>query len=318
MKSSSARVLLVDPESEFLALRFTLLKQVHRTIVTDTAESISEALTQVSKGDYDAVVCKVQSPDEVSHLVRLRNAAHMVPLVAVTPTGKPALEDLARESGADDVQTETREPLDSAKTLAHSIDRLIFECRDLRGRGQEFRAETRRLVAEHRRIVTRNRLFSRHRLQQVTEALRRFLPLIVEKAPQQAMLTRWALKACDVDCPIPPISDGAEAIRYLEGAGDFGDRSRHPLPTLVLLDNHSLRNPDADVLAWIRNCKETIRLPVYVLADSLVDSDRAMEMGATDCFLKPSGFPRLVDVLRAIIVRWWFFRQAIDDARGLH
>jgi CheY-like chemotaxis protein len=44
-----------------------------------------------------------------------------------------------------------------------------------------------------------------------------------------------------------------DALRYLSGAGPFADRSRHPLPTHVLMDLKLPEKSGFEVLEWIRN-----------------------------------------------------------------
>jgi DNA-binding response OmpR family regulator len=259
-------------------------------------------LARIPKAGYDAVVCRVDGPAEVSFLVRLRQAAPRVPLVAVTPAPNPALEDLARESGADDIQPESDH---HAQKAIVRIRKLIAQAQATRGRSRELRAQTRELVAEHRRIVTRNRIFSSHRIESVKRTLDHFVPLLVEDSPDQAHLMKRAFEKTHLPFPLPVMKDGAEAIEHLDGG-------RPPAPTLVILDVNMPRRTGLEVLAWIRSRSELTRLPVYMLTSSSHDFDRAMALGATDYFTKPSSFEGLIDVVRSITIRWWFYEQARD------
>src|SRR6266852_1019650 len=73
-------------------------------VVTESALTISDALRRVRSESFRALLCQVDGPGEIPSLIRLLNSAPDVPLMALTPRANPALEDLARESGADGVE----------------------------------------------------------------------------------------------------------------------------------------------------------------------------------------------------------------------
>ena len=305
--TAATRVLVVDPTSEILTRHSGLLKDTDAGVIAETVATIEEALVRVEKAGYDVVVCRVEGPAEVSFLIRLRKAAPRVPLVAVTPSPNPALEDLAREAGADDIQTGNG---DRARKAIARIQGLIARARTLRGRSRELRSQTRELVAEHRRILTRNRLFTRQRIESVSQALERFVPLLVEDSADQAFLMKRAFAKMSLPFPLPVMKNGKEAIDYLAGEEAYADRDRYPLPTLVILDIRMPKRSGLEVLAWIRSRPELARLPVYMLTSSALEFDRAMGLGSTDYFIKPMSLDALVDVIRSITVRWWYYEQA--------
>src|SRR5262245_10611466 len=307
---SAARVLIVDPASEILTRHSGLLKDAEAGVVAETVATIAEALARVAKAGYDAVLCRVDRPEEVSLVVRLRKAAPRVAIVAVTPGPNPALEDLARESGADDIQPDLGEAESVGRKAARRIERLIARTRSTRSRSRELRAQTRELVAEHRRIVTRNRIFSQQRIGAVAEGLSRFLPLLAEDSADQVVLMRRAFMKASLPFPLPVMKDGEEAIDYLAGEGMFGNRVLYPLPTLAILDIRMPRKSGLEVLFWIRSRAEFAALPVYMLTSSTLEFEQAMSIGATDYFVKPVSFDGLIDVIRNMTVRWWFYEQA--------
>src|ERR1700760_2929018 len=61
-----------------------------------------------------------------------------------------------------------------------------------------------------------------------------------------------ALETTASACTLKSVPDGEKAIHYLSGQGEFADRSRHPLPTLILLDINMPRKTGFEVLKWIR------------------------------------------------------------------
>lgn len=52
------------------------------------------------------------------------------------------------------------------------------------------------------------------------------------------------------------VIDGKDAIAYLEGEGEFNDRSKFPLPAAILLDLNMPRMTGYEVLEWFRSNPE--------------------------------------------------------------
>lgn len=130
--------------------------------------------------------------------------------------------------------------------------------------------------------------------------------LVVEDDPGHAMLIQEAFAAAQLANPLHVVSDGEEAIAYLEGTGPYADRDTHPLPVLVLLDIHMPKRSGLDVLEWMRGEPELKRVPVIMLTASEDDGDidRAYELGANSYLIKPVGFDALLDVVRTLGLYW--------------
>lgn len=99
---------------------------------------------------------------------------------------------------------------------------------------------------------------------------------------------------------------GREALDYLLGVGEFGDRKRYPLPDLILLD---LKMPVIDGHEVLRRIKATPglkRIPVIVLSSSREEGDRAMtyDNGANSYLVKPVSFEGFLDVVQQIDNYW--------------
>lgn len=305
--SAAARVLVVDRHADVLLRYAEILGRQGGEVVAETAAGISEALEKLRKAGFDAVVCRVDGPDEVSFLIRIKNLAPRTPLVALTPGANPALDDLARESGADDVQTAQVPQEEPGRRATLRIRRLIARSRELRRRGRE-------LIAEHRGLIARNRVFSDQRIEQVRRAMEGFRPLLVEDSPDQIRLMQKALEKASLPLQLPVMTNGQDAISYLAGEGEYADRERHPLPSLVILDLNLPRKSGLEVIEWIRARPEFAKLPVYMLTSSPDDLQRALELGVNDYFTKPLRFETLIDIVRTIALRWWFYVQAHDIA----
>lgn len=305
----ASRVLVFDREARRLRSLPRLLERAGLDVVADTSASISNALDRLRAGSgYDAVLCRVDGPDEVSFLLRLKRTAPRVPVIAVTPGADPALEDLARESGADLVHPVRTEEVPSDR--AASFRDLIEHTRQALDRSTVLAKRTQDAFAEHRRLEIRHRILAERRIEEIRKFYAGFAPLLVEDDPEQIALTSQAFRRASFELPLPPLKDGMEAIRYLSGRDPYGDRARHPLPTLAILDIDLPRQSGLEVLEWVRSRREFNGMPVFMLTGSPHHFDKAMDLGATDFFVKPFQFRSLVDIVREIAVRWWFLEQA--------
>jgi DNA-binding response OmpR family regulator len=76
--------------------------------------------------------------------------------------------------------------------------------------------------------------------------------LLVEDDANDVFFMKRAMKLAGMLNPVQVASDGQQAIQYLSGAGDYGDRERFPLPGLVLLDLKLPHVMGLDVLKWSR------------------------------------------------------------------
>lgn len=62
------------------------------------------------------------------------------------------------------------------------------------------------------------------------------LILLAEDDPNDVFFMRRALQKAQIELPMQVVSDGQQAMDYLNGEGPFSDREQHPLPALMLLD----------------------------------------------------------------------------------
>jgi DNA-binding response OmpR family regulator len=126
--------------------------------------------------------------------------------------------------------------------------------------------------------------------------------LMVEDDPNDVFFLKRALEQEQVGLPVRVVSDGEEAIRYLDGAGEFADRDRHPLPCLVILDLKLPKKNGLEVLSWLRRHKEIGDLPVFMLTSSGEPTDRseAERHGVEVYRVKPVNLKGLLEVAREI------------------
>lgn len=144
-----------------------------------------------------------------------------------------------------------------------------------------------------------------------------FTLLLVEDDPNDLLLIQRAFAKARLVNPVRIVRDGEEAINYLAGNGEFADRGRCPLPSLILLDLKLPKKSGLDVLEWMRGRPSLRRIPVIVLTSSRESEDirKAYELGANSYLVKPLGFDNLLEVIQALRMYWVILNKAPDDSQ---
>ncbi len=140
---------------------------------------------------------------------------------------------------------------------------------------------------------------------------REYTILLVEDDPDDVFLIQRAFRGANLANPMRVLNDGEEAIAYLEGRGDYADRTRHPLPMLMLLDLKLPRRSGLEVLEWRRTQPGLRRLPTVVLTSSRdhTDVNRAYDLGANSYLVKPVAFEALMDIVKTLNLYWLILNQ---------
>ena len=131
--------------------------------------------------------------------------------------------------------------------------------------------------------------------------------LLVEDREDDIVLIQTALKRASVNCPIHVVRDGEEAIAYLKGEGAFADRSKYPLPDLMLLDLKMPRKDGLEVLQWIRQQSgdfRTLRVIVLTASNQIRDVNTAYALGANSFLVKPLDFQNFIELGRTLTDYW--------------
>lgn len=131
--------------------------------------------------------------------------------------------------------------------------------------------------------------------------------LLVDDNPMDVILTLDAFKEARLNNNINVARDGEEALDYIFGKGEFADRSKFPMPSLILLD---LKMPGIDgfeVLRKIKNTEKLKRIPVIILTSSKEEGDLALsyDIGANSYLVKPVNFNGFIDVVKKIDDYWF-------------
>ena len=130
--------------------------------------------------------------------------------------------------------------------------------------------------------------------------------LLAEDSLIDALLVERVIQRCGDAFQLVRVEHGEAAIDYLQGRDAFADRTKHPLPDLLLLDLKMPRKDGFAVLRWRQENTAFARLPVIVFSSSGLQDDitRAYGLGANSYVVKPTSpekFERMIRALR----EWW-------------
>ena len=125
--------------------------------------------------------------------------------------------------------------------------------------------------------------------------------LLVEDNPDDVFLMRRVFKQTRINARLLVVTDGKQAVSYLDGTEYYHDRQLYPLPDLVFLD---LKLPFLHgfvVLGWIRKRAHLNEVHVIILTSSMEDQDRekAAALGAP-YLIKPPTPQMLLEAIRSL------------------
>jgi len=132
--------------------------------------------------------------------------------------------------------------------------------------------------------------------------------LHVEDEDASAYLLRAALDAAGIGVSVYRVSDGEQALAFLNKSGVY-QKARQP--DLVVLDLNMPRVDGWTVLAKIRRREELRDVPIVVLSTSRQreDRERSLALGARRYIIKPHDFESLVEAAASICAE--FLPQAV-------
>jgi len=130
--------------------------------------------------------------------------------------------------------------------------------------------------------------------------------LLVEDNEDDVFLMKRALKGAGISNPLSVAEDGQSAIDYLEGKGNYSDRTLYPLPSLIFLDLKLPYVRGLDVLAWIKKDPRFVSIVVVILTSSEEPSDlkEAYLLGVNSYLVKPPSSAQLLDLAVAFKAYW--------------
>ena len=130
--------------------------------------------------------------------------------------------------------------------------------------------------------------------------------LLVEDDSNDILFIQRAFRRSKLENSMQVVRDGDEAVAYLSGEGQYGDRNLYPLPGMILLDLKLPRRSGLEVLEWIRNQPVIKRIPVVILTSSKENSDvnTAYDIGVNSYLLKPVNYNALNEMIDTLNAFW--------------
>ena len=137
--------------------------------------------------------------------------------------------------------------------------------------------------------------------------------LLVEDNADDAELFARSFHRTYANVSLPTVNDGEAARDYLAGNGPYADRSKFPLPNVVLLDVKLPRLSGFDLLEWIRRHPQLRRTLVVMLTSSReeVDVRRAYDLGANSYLVKPVALADMQLLASALGLYWLKLNEAV-------
>ena len=127
--------------------------------------------------------------------------------------------------------------------------------------------------------------------------------LLVEDNPGDVRLTKEALREAKVCNRIHTVSDGMQAMSFLNREHSYVDV---PFPDLVLLDLNLPKKDGREVLASIKANPKIRHIPVVVLTTSKSEEDiiKSYELQASCYVTKPVDLDQFLEVVKSIGDFW--------------
>ncbi len=112
--------------------------------------------------------------------------------------------------------------------------------------------------------------------------------LLADDSEDDRFFLRRALSQNPRLVVVGEVQDGEEAIAYLSGQGEYGNRKQHPFPDVLLLDLKMPRKTGHEVLEWLQT-QSFEKLRVIIVSGSVLPEDiiKSKSLGA-DAYMKKS------------------------------
>ncbi len=135
--------------------------------------------------------------------------------------------------------------------------------------------------------------------------------LLVEDNPDDIELTLQALKKSKITNEIIVVRDGAEALEYLMGMGQYAERDISMVPAVVLLDLKLPKVDGLEVLRRVRAMDHTKLLPVVILTSSREEQDilTGYSYGVNSYVRKPVDFIQFAEAVSHLGLYWLLLNE---------
>ena len=128
--------------------------------------------------------------------------------------------------------------------------------------------------------------------------------LLVEDSPGDVRLTREAFRDARVSIRLHVVSDGVDALAFLQHEGP--ENAHSPRPDLILLDLDLPRMDGGEVLAKIKADPELMTIPTVILTTSEAEVDilKSYELQANAYLSKPVQLEAFESLVKSVGDFW--------------
>ena len=136
--------------------------------------------------------------------------------------------------------------------------------------------------------------------------------LLIEDSMQDAELTIRSLRKNNVSNKIVHLKDGAIALQFIFGTGEYEGRDINKKPKVILLDLKMPKVNGLEVLEKIKTDPRTQAIPIVILTSSKEDPDikKCYELGANSYIVKPVDFDGFHKVVSELGLYWVLLNQS--------
>ena len=138
--------------------------------------------------------------------------------------------------------------------------------------------------------------------------------LLVEDNMSDAELTIRALNKAKIANNILHLKDGAEALDYLFGKGDYASRDLTKLPKVILLDIKMPKVDGIEVLRQLKASEHTKAIPVVIMTSSSEEKDivSSYRLGVNSYVVKPVGFEDFARAVSELGFYWMLLNKSVN------
>ena len=136
--------------------------------------------------------------------------------------------------------------------------------------------------------------------------------LLVEDNPDDAELALRALRKSHVANQVEHVADGAQALDFLFGTGDYSERNIENHPKVILLDLKLPKVDGLEVLQRIKADPNTRTIPVVMLTSSRAERDlvESYHLGVNSYIVKPVDFEQFIEAVSQLGFYWLLLNQS--------
>ncbi|MCY2687742.1 response regulator [Salinimicrobium sp. TH3] len=135
--------------------------------------------------------------------------------------------------------------------------------------------------------------------------------LLVEDNKSDAMLTIRALKKLNLANNLVHLHDGAKALDFLFGEGEYEGRHIGDKPKVIFLDLKMPKVDGLEVLRVIKADERTKLIPVVMMTSSKEEKDivESHKLGVNSYIVKPVGFENFTKTVTELGFYWLIGNQ---------